>query len=582
MSLKNLELQDNIPSVKQVEVAIVGAGVSGLYSAYRLTYDENTPMPANQVQIFEMSQRIGGRLESVKLPGMSISGELGGMRYLTSQKIVTSLIEDVFKDKLTHVEFPMGDDKNHFGYFRKERFRMSDWEDAQKKGEKLQTRYYLNDDDIGYSANQLFNKVIYDVLQADPWFVECYGSKISNPQPYVYNFELTREDWNVVKPKLTYHFQGPYEGMKVNDLGFWNLIKDRISQEGYAFLSEAGGYFSNTINWNAAEAFPYMVGDFSDSEVDYRTIEGGYDQIAYALADAYLAKEGANIWKGNRLDTFKKQASGNYKYALEFFNEESGSTWTLEANKIILAMPRRSLELLDQNNFFFDIDTQKELQKNMASVLKEPSLKILMGFEYPWWKDDFGTQSGHSITDLPMRQCYYFGTDPNNSNSLFLGSYNDMETVSFWKALAEAREIGAENLKLFKVKVTNNFAASDISQELEENQATQAMVDEAMNQVRELHGRNEIPDPYVTWYKDWGLDPYGGGYHAWKASYDIAKTMEYMRRPNLNEEIYICGEAYSDQQGWVEGAFCVAEHMLEKSFDLKRPGWLDCDYYLGW
>ncbi|MFX9552256.1 hypothetical protein ABTO49_22010, partial [Acinetobacter baumannii] len=43
--------------------------------------------------------------------------------------------------------------------------------------------------------------------------------------------------------------------------------------------------------------------------------------------------------------------------------------------------------------------------------------------------------SGHSITDLPMRQCYYFGTDPNDSHSMFLASYNDMQTVTFWKAL---------------------------------------------------------------------------------------------------------------------------------------------------
>jgi monoamine oxidase len=108
------------------------------------------------------------------------------------------------------------------------------------------------------------------------------------------------------------------------------------------------------------------------------------------------------------------------------------------------------------------------------------------------------------------------------------------------------------------------------------------MVDEAMNQIRELHGRSDIPSPYVTWYKDWSMEPYGGGYHAWKANYDIAKTMEYMRNPIPEECIYICGEAYSDQQGWVEGAFCVAERMLECYFDLKRPKWIPGDYYLGW
>ena len=46
--------------------------------------------------------------------------------------------------------------------------------------------------------------------------------------------------------------------------------------------------------------------------------------------------------------------------------------------------------------------------------------------------------------------------------------------------------------------------------------------------------------------------------------------------------MHVCGESYSAQQGRVEGAFCIAERMLQDHFDLDRPGWLDSDYYLGW
>lgn len=582
MNLKDLTLEQGIPTNQAIDTAIIGAGVSGLYSAWRLTQDANNPEPADQVQIFEMGDRIGGRLESVQLPGMEITGELGGMRYMTSQEIVTALIENVFKNELKSIPFPMGDNATLFGYFRKQRSRMNAWEEAQKKGEKFQTRYYLNENDLGYSADQLFNKLIYDVLAADPWFMNKYGHLIDNEKPYQYTFKINREQWNDIKPNLTYHFEGPYNGMKVNDIGFWNLIKDQVSQEGYTFLSVAGGYYSNTINWNAAVAFPYMVGDFSNAGSVYKTIDGGYDLIAYALAQSYLKNPGANIWMGNRLETFSKQTSGPYNYTLVFFNEASQSKWILETNKIILAMPRRSLELLDQNNFFFNQDTKKVLQKNIASVIKEPSLKILMGFERPWWQEDFGTKAGHSITDLPMRQCYYFGTDPDNSHSLFLGSYNDMRTITFWQALANSHRVSGPQRKLFQPRSTGLLTASAFSDKLLSNQATQVMVNEAVNQIKEVHGRETIPDPYVTWYKDWTLDPYGGGYHAWKANYNIRKVMPYMRNPDKAEKIYVCGEAYSDQQGWVEGAFCVAENMLEEHFELKRPGWIPSDYYLGW
>eukprot|EP01032_Pedospumella_encystans_P019208 gene19208-21845_t len=57
------------------EVAVVGAGAAGLYSAWRLVTDGG--LPGSQVQLFEMDDRIGGRLESVTLPGMDVAGEHG-------------------------------------------------------------------------------------------------------------------------------------------------------------------------------------------------------------------------------------------------------------------------------------------------------------------------------------------------------------------------------------------------------------------------------------------------------------------------------------------------------------------------
>jgi len=584
---KNTPLNSGMKSGLKIEVAIIGAGTSGLYSAYRLTEDRK--YKADQVQIFDMNSKLGGRLESVIMPGMNFWGELGGMRYLTSQEIVATLIEGypldetdpdkrtpVLKDTMTPVPFPMGNPAELLFYLRKQHFKQDAWDIAQRYGEKLETRYYLNDDDLGYSSDQLFNKVIYEVLMADPWFVKNYAGKVSHgPSIYDYSFMITSREWDDIKPKLTYNFKGsPYNGRKVNDIGFWNLIKDQISEEGYAFVANAGGYYSNTINWNSAEAFPYMVGDFSENIV-YKTIEEGYDSIAYALANQYMDNKGACIWSENKLITFTKEHSEkDYKYELTFLNLKTNKEWKVYANTIILGMPRKSLELLDQNNFFFDVNENTVLDRNIRSVIMEPAFKILMGFSKPWWKD-LGIESGHSITDLPLRQCYYFGTDAETGNSMLLGSYGDMETETFWKALSDDKV-------LFKVKPVKSASLKEL-RSLNDVQATQLMVDEVMKELREVHGKMvDIPDPYVTYFKDWTDDPFGAGYHAWKAGVSVKDVMPYMRQPDAKEQIHICGEAYSDQQGWVEGAFCEAEKMLQEHFGMKRPIWLNKDYYMGW
>lgn len=48
-------------------VAIVGAGIGGVYTAWRLTVDTN-PVTANHVCIFEAKSRPGGRIATVRSP----------------------------------------------------------------------------------------------------------------------------------------------------------------------------------------------------------------------------------------------------------------------------------------------------------------------------------------------------------------------------------------------------------------------------------------------------------------------------------------------------------------------------------
>jgi hypothetical protein len=53
-----------------------------------------------------------------------------------------------------------------------------------------------------------------------------------------------------------------------------------------------------------------------------------------------------------------------------------------------------------------------------------------------------------------------------------------------------------------------------------------------------------------------------------------------MRQPVDDESVHVCGEAYSDQQGWVEGALCTAELILRDHFHMEYPcDWLPRGYY---
>nr|MQS82484.1 protoporphyrinogen oxidase [Escherichia coli] len=70
-------------------VAIIGAGITGLSSAYFLKQQD----PNIDVTIFEASNRPGGKIQSYRKDGYMI--ELGPESYLGRKKIMTELAKDI-------------------------------------------------------------------------------------------------------------------------------------------------------------------------------------------------------------------------------------------------------------------------------------------------------------------------------------------------------------------------------------------------------------------------------------------------------------------------------------------------------
>ena len=100
--------------------------------------------------------------------------------------------------------------------------------------------------------------------------------------------------------------------------------------------------------------------------------------------------------------------------------------------------------------------------------------------------------------------------------------------------------------------------------------------------LAEMHQLSPLPEPSLPLVKDWAEDPYGGGWHFWRPGINVAVTLPLVRQPIESMPVYICGESYTNQQGWVEGALTSAEHVLQKYFKLRTPAWLQPqNYFMG-
>lgn len=181
---------------------------------------------------------------------------------------------------------------------------------------------------------------------------------------------------------------------------------------------------------------------------------------------------------------------------------------------------------------------------------------------------------GPSITDMPIRQVVYFGNNAPeqkpDSDKVYgiLASYDDEQYVDFWKEL----ELGPGTQRKIPV--------SEDTQPLEgPRKAPAIMVKMLRQQLAALHFGPQsdysfVPEPLETRYMDWGLPPFGAGYHAYAAHFNICDVQQKIRKPSqliagADADIFIVGEAYSNDQAWVEGAFCTAESVLNDYFGIE-------------
>lgn len=533
----------------ELDVAVIGGGCSGAYSAWRLQQAH----PNQKIALFEYSNRIGGRLYTVTMPGLpNVKAEVGGMRYIPTQHLmVAGLVGELglqTKDFPMGAPAPVGSNCNLF-YLRGKHFRLHELSDPEK------VPYNLAWSERGLGPTNLQVQVMNYIF------------------PNMQNLSLCDQ----MKIKVF--------GKELWKYGFWNLMFKVLSNEGYQFMRDAGGYDANVANANAVTQLPAT--EYSDT-TEFLTLKDGYDQLPIQLVEQFKNAKGTfpssnRVHMNHRLAEILPSNNPDFRYKLIFEptvttdgktkKKSRAARVTVYAKKVILAMPRRSLELI-KGAFFEDA----WLKENMKSVLIQSAFKLFLAYERPWWRS-LGLVAGRSVTDLPIRQVYYFGTESEQPggepwlNSLLMASYNDISTVPFWKGLEGGDPFRGFIPSCVEPGVRNIVPPTECI-------ATDEMVSSANRQLEEVHAQQNIPQPYSAVFHDWSGDPYGGGWHEWKANYRLDEIMWKMLKPVANDDIFIVGEAYSIGQGWVEGALTTAEQMLESYFGLRRPKWLDPNYAL--
>jgi monoamine oxidase len=514
-----------------LDVAIVGGGVSGVYAGWRLLGAQKAKAKMKAVTLFEQSDRIGGRLLSVQVPGIPhVWCELGGMRFTSNQALVRTLVQDELLLP-THI-FPVHEPEN-LNYLRGVRLRERDFADPA-----VSVPYALDWAETDLSPGNLLG---YAIDQLIPGATKMPSAQLRS---FLESYVL--------------------EGRHIYDWGFWNLLARGLSHEGYELARATGGYDTPCLNWNALDTISLNFDLAPD--VSYFALDGGYQSLPLTLAEQFEDR-GGKVELGHSLESFDVD---NGEVVLQF--DSGGAQREVRARSLILAMPRRSLELLAPTGAVLG-PKHPHVRELIESVTPIPLFKLCIAYKHPWW-ESVGVTQGRSQTDLPIRQCYYWATgrpqhgDPDDRKSVMLATYDDGSNVDFWNGYSNT-----SHHRLFVPIEDQDTRAHPGSQEWRQYKATRAMVAEGDRQLREMHGLRYSAPAYEAAYIDWGADPFGGGVNFWNIHARSSEVVPKMIKPVAKAPVYVCGEAYSNGQGWVEGALETAEMVLQQHFRLSAPAW---------
>lgn len=569
-------------------VIVVGGGIAGLYCARELAKHGGY-----RVHVLEGTGRFGGRIETAELWGnrnkspASFKAEFGPMRFeLPLQPLFETLGDEL---GVTFTSFPppsVADPPITFP--------LADDERNPRTDEPL-------------DALELLKLGVYRMFGKNPE-IDSNGMVRLLAADSAWLKSLRDDDGSFDDLRATAPMAGT--NRPLYSIGLWNALSLVLSPLAVMKIMNLGTFYHlMPDNPNAVEWAIFWVRMFKLAEgEELSTIPAGVETVTKRMVAEFRGKwaDRVELSHSHRV-TAVRPAEDAESVAVDA-TDGGGGELTFTADHVVLAIPQTPALAITA-------DFPPEIQADLRSVIAFPLLKVFLVTETPpWWDRPRLPQQDAWLA--PTREVHYFPRNEVGENTMIL-LYTDRPATVFWQQYVLDRdqhrraEVNAnDELRdaLAGLLFRMHFAWADglirrrrggvtfpaghrVHEILSELGEILELPDyEAMNDLeRSVVGAHPAlskwprtillkPDEIKQWQRnalhdyairDWSCEPFGAGCHAWKPgakSWEVRARLRafgFADRPDP-KNLHVCGEAYSDYQGFIEGALRTAKDAVEE------------------
>ncbi|MEB3023563.1 FAD-dependent oxidoreductase [[Mycobacterium] crassicus] len=400
-----------------------------------------------------------------------------------------------------------------------------------------------------------------------------------------------REDDYWVIAKYGYVLVGEADTpVPLHAIGFWNLMTVYLSHDAVTKVRDLGTFYHLLPeNPNAAHWLTWQLRQLSISG-DLQGIYGGMQTITKKLLNL-MAWEGElgtctvneitiPVHLGAHVEAVVRPVGPDGKFTdalhVHLDPEKSYSAGLSADNgpygRVILALPKApAYELVMASDHLKRTHNKRgavptKLPELLDASFGFPMVKAFFVVRDRWWEE--AKRANWFATRFPTREVHYWKSrDPNSRRGMVM-LYTDRPATSFWANYVPAgRQGDVEELANTKTDSDRKMIRARLKQRL-------------VQYINENHVP-DIKEADIIWcaIMDWGRRPYGAGNHAWRPERRFWETIADLGDITFDDDdrfdshVHICGEAFTDYTGFIEGSLRSGTYTLTKilNSDQTRP-----------